>query len=95
MFAGYLEMKSFLILSLLAMSSSSPPQPQNMLEKPFTSWGFNKMLRGCKEFLIRLVRRKICVLQGDYFTAPLKLTSMGKVLKCQNWHPQSVVRTCN
>ena len=55
MFAGYLEMKSFLILSLLAMSSSSPPQPQNMLEKPFTSWGFNKMLRGRKEFLIRYV----------------------------------------
>ena len=37
MFAGYLEMKSFLILSLLAMSSSSPPQPQNMFEKPLTS----------------------------------------------------------
>jgi hypothetical protein len=30
-------MKSFLILSLLAISSSSPPHPQNRLLNPFTS----------------------------------------------------------
>ena len=39
MLAGYLLMNSFFTLSLFAMSSSSPPQPQNMFENPFTICG--------------------------------------------------------
>ena len=36
-FAGYLDINNFLSLSLLAISSSSPPQPQNRLLNPLTS----------------------------------------------------------
>ena len=74
MFAGYLEMKSFLILSLLAMSSSSPPQPQNMLEKPLTSCDKN-----CK--VIKSYSRTHLELVDSQRTDPTKDVIIGKPIE--------------